>query len=128
MNEISLQRFAGARHHVQSWALSAFVHGLAVGAAVLVMGDLKLAPRPEPFKWNVALVEPPPKPVAQPSEPKPQAKAAAKPAPTPVPKQAEPQPVSRQTMVVQAAPPPQAPPAPAAQRQEPNSTGGGEKA
>ncbi|MDE3225138.1 MAG: hypothetical protein KGN30_06965, partial [Nitrospirota bacterium] len=107
MNEISLQRFAGARHHVQSWALSAFVHGLAVGAAVLVLGDLKLAPKPEPFKWDVALVEPPPKPVAQPS------------APTPAQKQAEPKPVERQAMVMQAAPPPQAQPTPVAPRQEP---------
>jgi len=111
MSEISIPHQGETQHYAQSWALSVLVHGLAVGLAVIVLGDLKLTPKSEPFKWNVATVEPPPKPVAQPAESKPQAKA--------VTKSAEPQPVQRQTTVVQAAPPSPTPPTPVVQRQEP---------
>ena len=56
------------------------LHALAVGSAVVFLGDLKLVPEPEPFKWDVALVEAPElKPVEQPapSRAKPEPVAAA---------------------------------------------------
>lgn len=56
--------------YAQSWVFSLLCHALAVGSAVTFLGDLKLAPRPEPFKWDIALVETPkPIPVAQPQPP-----------------------------------------------------------
>lgn len=119
MNEALAQRPRDSCHYAQSWGLSLLIHGLVLGVAALVMGDLKLAPKPEPFKWNVAMVDPPPQPVAEPSVPKPQAKAAAKPATPPAPKRAEPQPLERQTMVAPAEPPPQTPPTPVVSRQAP---------
>ena len=56
------------RPYAQSWAVSLLLHALAVGSAVVFLGDLKLVPEPEPFKWDVALVEAPElKPVEQPA-------------------------------------------------------------
>lgn len=74
---------------IQSWALSAFVHSLALGITVAVLSDLPTPVQREPFIWNVALVEPPPAPsqptpVLPPSPPSP-----TKPAP-PTPAQVRP--------------------------------------
>ncbi len=101
-----------ARHNAGSWAFSLLVHGLAVGLVVAVLGDLKLTPKPEPFKWNVAMVEPPPRPVVQPADSQPKPAQPAKQAPAP-------KPVERQTTIVQAVPTPQPTPTPVIQRQEP---------
>lgn len=104
-------------HYARSWGLSLLIHGLAVGTAVMVMGDLKLTPKPEPFKWNVAMVEPPPHPVVQPTDSQPKPAQPAKQAPAPKPEASRP--IERQTTIVQAAPTPQPTPTPVIQRQEP---------
>ncbi len=56
------------RQYAQSWVFSLLFHALAVGSAVVFLGDLQLAPQPEPFKWDVALVEAPQSQPAQPAE------------------------------------------------------------
>ncbi len=69
---------------MQSWVMSLLFHALAVWIAAVVLGDLKFIPKEEPFRWDVAMVEPSkPEPVAEPSPVKP---TVAKPAPiTPTP-------------------------------------------
>ncbi|HEV8539938.1 MAG TPA: TonB family protein, partial [Nitrospiraceae bacterium] len=51
------------------------LHVTALGASIAVLGDLKLAPEPEPFTWEVSLVETSQPEAAQPS--------VAQPAPQP---------------------------------------------
>ncbi|TAJ09792.1 MAG: TonB family protein [Nitrospirae bacterium] len=112
MHEALTQRASGSFHHAQGWGLSLLIHGLALGVTVLMLGDLTLTPKPEPFKWNVAMVEPPPRQVAQPADAQPKPAQPAKQAPAP-------KPVERQTTIVQAVPTPQPTPTPVVQRQEP---------
>ena len=50
-------RSGGIWLHAQSWVFSLLIHGTAVGSAFVVLGDLKLAPEPEPFTWEVSLVD-----------------------------------------------------------------------
>jgi protein TonB len=50
-------RSGGIWLYAQSWVFSLLIHGTAVGSAFVVLGDLKLAPEPEPFTWEVSLVE-----------------------------------------------------------------------
>ncbi len=45
--------------HLQAWAVSLFVHGLACAAAVTLSASVHLAPQPEPFRWTVSLIEGP---------------------------------------------------------------------
>jgi outer membrane biosynthesis protein TonB len=111
MYEALTQRFPDASQYVQGWGLSLLIHGLAVGVAALMLGDLKLAPQPEPFKWNVAMVEPPPG--GQPADSPERAKAAQSAQAPPATKSKVPQPVERQTTSAQVEPTPVAP------RQEP---------
>ncbi|MBM4121001.1 MAG: TonB family protein [Nitrospira sp.] len=95
------------RQYAQSWAFSLLLHALAVGSAVVFLGDLKMVPEPEPFKWDVALVETPqPKPVkeAAPAEAKPTQPAPTKPAQA-VEAPIEPQPVPQPVQTVQAVQP-----------------------
>lgn len=101
-----------ARHNAGSWACSLLVHGLAVGLVVAVLGDLKLTPKPEPFKWDVAMVEPTPRPVVQPADSQLKLAQPTKQAPAP-------KPVERQTTTILAEPQPQPAPTPVIQRQEP---------
>ncbi|MEW6543442.1 MAG: TonB family protein [Nitrospirota bacterium] len=89
-----------ARSHVQGWTASVLFHGLAVAGAVFLLSDLRLVPKPEPFKWNVALVErPKSKPMDQPVQ------TQSKPAPakrTPVaPQPVEPEPVVQTVATVE---------------------------
>ncbi len=58
MNALPLPRPGDAQAYAWSWAASLFVHGLAVGAAVLLVSGLRLAPQPEPFRWVVSQIEP----------------------------------------------------------------------
>ena len=51
------------RHHLDrtgpratGWLVSCLLHGSLVFAAVLFVQRIQLAPQPEPFKWNVAMV------------------------------------------------------------------------
>jgi len=59
-----------------SWLFSLLFHGVTVGFAVVLMADLRLAPQPEPFKWDVSVFESAPTPTkrpapSQPAEPQP---------------------------------------------------------
>jgi len=85
VNTLALHRPGDNQHYVQSWVFSVLLHGAAVGAAIALVADLHLAPQPEPFKWDVSVVETPmqsdnlrpaptetrpvePQPVTQPSQ------------------------------------------------------------
>lgn len=57
MNALRFHYPGETRGYAQSWAFSVLLHVLAVGTALLMISDLKLAPRPEAFKWDVALVK-----------------------------------------------------------------------
>lgn len=79
MNTLALHRPGDNRHYVQSWVFSVLLHGAAVSAAIALVADLHLAPQPEPFRWDVSVVEtpmqsdnPPPAPTeTRPVEPQP---------------------------------------------------------
>jgi len=43
--------------YVLSWAFSIVFHGLALGSAIILMSDLRLAPQAEPFTWDVSVFE-----------------------------------------------------------------------
>jgi len=62
-------QFSGS--YTLSWAFSLLFHGVMVGFAVVLMTDLRLAPQPEPFKWDVSVFEPAPAPMQRPAPPKP---------------------------------------------------------
>ena len=57
MNALPLHRPGDAQAYAWSWAASLFVHGLAIGAAVVLVADLRLAPQPEPFRWIVSKID-----------------------------------------------------------------------
>jgi periplasmic protein TonB len=88
------------RDYAQGWTLSFVFHGLIVFGAVLLVSDLKLVPQPEPFKWDVAMVQP------RPSE-APPSPAPEQPVPTQPPKQptetrpVEPKPIVQQVQRIQ---------------------------
>ena len=69
-------RSGGIWLYAQSWVFSLLIHGTAVGSAFVVLGDLKLAPEPEPFTWEVSLVDS--------TAPAAEESATAQPASTPV--------------------------------------------
>ena len=70
------------RQYAQSWAVSLMAHGIILGAAIGFIADLKFIPPEERFRWEVSVVEPPPKQVEETSQPQ------SNPAP-PQPKQVE---------------------------------------
>jgi protein TonB len=57
--------------YILCWLFSLLFHGAMVGFAIVLMTDLRLAPQPEPFKWDVSVLEPAPRPVKQPARPQP---------------------------------------------------------
>lgn len=99
MNQCSIQFPGNRRQYAQSWAVSLLFHAVAVTSAVVLLGDLKLAPEPEPFKWEVSLVQPVDQtaqtPEAQPAEPEVQ----PAPAKTQPPPRLQPVPVKPQTVM-----------------------------
>lgn len=50
---------AETRLSLWSWALSLLLHGAAVGAFIALVAGLRLAPQPEPFRWEISLVQAP---------------------------------------------------------------------
>lgn len=88
----------GNRLKFQAWAYSLTLHTLLIGLALLLGTRLTLAPQEDPFRWDVALVEPapptesvapiPPSPV----EPPPKAARPSKPTTAPAP---QPKPIER---------------------------------
>jgi protein TonB len=71
------------RYRVSGWLLSLVTHAVIAGAAVFLMSDLRLAKQPEPFRWQVAVTQPP---VPQSAEVPP----SRQPKPTPTPKVSQP--------------------------------------
>lgn len=68
--------------HFRGWAVSLLVHATAVAFAIVLVSDLRLAPQPEVFKWDVAVLDPPkPVPKEQPTSPQARPQAAPTPAP-----------------------------------------------
>lgn len=64
--------------YVMSWTFSILLHGLVLGSVIMLMADFRPAPRPEPFKWDVSVLEPSPmQPSRQSVQPQPR--------PTPAP-------------------------------------------
>lgn len=59
MNALSLRPPGDTQRYIQSVALSLLIHGLAVAAGLSLLGHLHLAPQPEPFTWEVSVVEAP---------------------------------------------------------------------
>ena len=59
MNTLPL--YHGGEHfrYLQGWMLSVLLHSAVVGAAITLVSDLHLAPQPEPFRWDVSVVEAP---------------------------------------------------------------------
>jgi len=90
---LSVSRFGETRQYVQCWALSLLVHAFGISAAVALVADLHVAPQPEPFKWDVSVVERPMP--QQPAKPMP---SRAKPTP-PLQKPVESQPVDSQPVI-----------------------------
>ena len=70
------------QYRLQGWAVSAFVHGLALAVALGLMAQVKPAAPKEAFKWDVALVEREQTQETQQAEIKP-TKEPAKPTPRP---------------------------------------------
>jgi protein TonB len=46
----------------QGWVLSLLWHGMAMGVVALLTAELKLVSQPEPFTWDVSLIETPAQP------------------------------------------------------------------
>ena len=59
MNALPLSPPGDTLRYIQSLVLSLLLHGLAVGAGLVLLGDLHFAPQPEPFTWEVSVVEAP---------------------------------------------------------------------
>ncbi|MBS0178294.1 MAG: TonB family protein [Nitrospira sp.] len=87
------------------WAFSMSIHGLLIGMAVVALTEIPPPPSPT-FKWDVAVVQPPP-PQAEPAPPQPvesQPPPTPQPVAQPQPKQVQPvksQPVVQQVQRVQ---------------------------
>ena len=73
------------QYRLQGWAVSAFVHGLALTVALGLMAQVKPEPR-EVFEWDVALIEPEQiqethqaeiKPIPEPAKPSPRPASSA---------------------------------------------------
>lgn len=100
MNALPIGRFGEARYYIRGWALSLLVHALGISAALALVADLHLAPQPEPFRWDVSVVE-----TATPEQPDKPTPSQAKPTPAqlkPVETKAiEPQPVVQTIQTIQ---------------------------
>ena len=59
MNALPLQLSGDTQRYIQSLVLSLLIHGLVIGAGLRLLGDLHLAAQPEPFTWEVSVVEAP---------------------------------------------------------------------
>lgn len=58
---------ADVKRHLQGWGLSLALHVTAVGTALSLMTVVQAPPLPEPFQWNVSLVQPSPEPAPTPA-------------------------------------------------------------
>ena len=53
----------------RGWLTSVLIHGLGIAASLFVMGTIEQPTSPSLFQWDIALVESPSHPEAQPAEP-----------------------------------------------------------
>ncbi len=60
MTTLPLRHPGEAQRLLFGWGLSLLGHGLVAAAAFVLVADLRLVPQPEPFRWEVAMVEAPP--------------------------------------------------------------------
>lgn len=44
--------------HIKGWLISILLHGTVAVAAILLVTQTRLAPKDEPFKWDVAMISP----------------------------------------------------------------------
>lgn len=99
MNALSVSRFDETRQYAQGWAFSLLVHALGISAAIALVADLHLAPQPEPFRWDVSVVETPTP--QQPDKPTPSQVKPTSPPPKPERQPVDPQPVRQTVQTVQ---------------------------
>ncbi|MGH7206125.1 MAG: TonB family protein [Nitrospiraceae bacterium] len=100
MNALSVSRLGETRQYAQGWAFSLLVHALGISAAIALVADLRLAPQPEPFRWDVSVVETPTP--QQPDKPTPSQAKPTPASPKPVERQpVDPQPVTQTVQTVQ---------------------------
>jgi protein TonB len=97
MSTVHFQRSLEIPGYLRGWAVSFFVHATAVALGIALVSDLRLAPQPEVFKWDVAVVAPP-KPIPKEESRTSQSQPQATPAPTP-PKPTKVQPVEQEPVV-----------------------------
>ncbi|HVG01919.1 MAG TPA: TonB family protein [Nitrospira sp.] len=110
MDKVLMTPSWSSNQAVKGWGTSLFLHACLALAAFVLLPKMAMVVQDEPFKWDVALVEPPrevtppeepaPTPKAQPSPPvKPQPVRAVPPPPQPQQRQVEtriaPQPIER---------------------------------
>ena len=100
MNLSSLTHPGETGRYTRCWAVSLFLHAGPVLMVLALVPSPPLVHQPEPFKWEVSVIEPPPQPVATP------ATVPVKPAPV-VPQPVEAQPVMRPVQTQAAQPVPQ---------------------
>lgn len=117
-------RLSGGGAHKAGWLVSIGLHGSLILGALILLQQMHLALQPEPFEWNVAMVQPvdshspaavpnesppsPPSTPAQPSVPAQKHPAAASVEPLPaslVPFQAPPTPTNNRPPHAEPAPP-----------------------
>ena len=69
MTQIGIHdRLSASGAHRTGWLVSVGLHGSLVLGALLLLQQLQLAVQPEPFEWDVAMVQPvePPLPAPNP--------------------------------------------------------------
>ncbi|WP_447973584.1 TonB family protein [Nitrospira sp. Kam-Ns4a] len=103
MTTVSFQQPDEGQRLLYGWGLSLLVHSLVAAGALALVSDLRPVPEPEPFRWEVALVEAP----ALPARETPEVQAsAAEMVPSPAPQPVQTQPVAQPVQpVVQAVQP-----------------------
>ena len=90
------------RYRVSGWLISLMGHAAIVGAAILMMTDLRLANQPEPFRWQVSVTQPPaPQSAEVPSPPEPNPAPAQKITDPPKPVRKPPTPTDRRVEQMQ---------------------------
>ncbi len=67
--------FQFSSSYTLSWLFSLLFHGTVVGFTAVLMTDLRLAPQPEPFKWDVSVFESAPTSMNRPATPQPVAES-----------------------------------------------------
>jgi len=89
VNALPFHRSDAPRLYALSWTLSLLLHGLVIGAALVLVAKVHLPPQPEPFHWVVSRIEMPSPPNVSNRAARTDA-APTQPAPQPRPVEAQP--------------------------------------